>query len=78
MRLQTAVENLAQVAPDVAAKRDGGHRGWEGISSMLSGLLGYSKPLPPSHSQNPSLSSMGAVSAWVTGSLVVSERPVRK
>lgn len=62
VRLQSAVENLAQLAPDVDAKRDGGNRSWGGVSTALSGLLGCWKASPPLRSKIPSSSSMGVFS----------------
>lgn len=59
VRLQNAVDNLAELAPDVVMKPEISHTSWDGISTLVTSVLGFWKcgrQLPASSSS----SSLGA------------------
>ena len=41
VRLQNAVDNLAELAPDVVLKPELGQNSWDGISTLVSSLFGF-------------------------------------
>jgi hypothetical protein len=63
VRLQNAVDNLAELAPDVVSRPGMSQTNWDGISTLVNSLFGFwgcSKAIPNS----TSVSSMGRASTY--------------